>query len=254
VAEDLRAGKNIVIAGTGAKVSIGEAAARFAPVPSEEAPSDYVDRPELTGPLLARLLSNQPTPKGRAMISAVHGLGGIGKTTVARWLAWQPEIEQRFCDGRIWITLGNEPPDAIQVITGCVCQLVPTFNALPTIEAASSYLTSLLQDKSVLFVIDDVWQGKSVEVAKALMVPSPRSRFLLTTRFPELADDPDIRAEDYPLDIMSVDQAAELLIHVLGRNLNGDEEPRAKQLCKIVGGHPLALELAAARVKEGMIS
>jgi hypothetical protein len=196
------------------------------------------------------LLSDQPAPKGRAIISAVHGLGGIGKTTVARWLVWRPEIEQRFRDGRIWITLGNDPPDAIELITGCVGRLVPTFNALPTVEAASGYLTSLLQNKSVLFVIDDVWPGKSAQVAKALMVPSTRSRFLLTTRFPELADDPDIRAEDFPLDIMSVDQAVELMIHVLGRKLSTEEEPRAKQLCKIVGGHPLAIELAAARIKE----
>jgi hypothetical protein len=54
------------------------------------------------------------------MISAVHGLGGIGKTTVARWLVWRPEIEQRFRDGRIWVTLGNEALDAITIITDCV--------------------------------------------------------------------------------------------------------------------------------------
>src|SRR6202035_2541420 len=75
---------------------------RRVPTPSEQAPYDFVDRPELTSPLLAYLLSDEPVPTGRAVISAVHGLGGIGKTTVARWLVWRPEVEQRFLDGRIW--------------------------------------------------------------------------------------------------------------------------------------------------------
>lgn len=77
------------------------------PTPSEQAPVNYVDRPELTGSLLAHLLSEGPIPKGRAMISALHGLGGIGKTTIARWLVWLPEVESRFADGRLWVTLGN---------------------------------------------------------------------------------------------------------------------------------------------------
>jgi hypothetical protein len=253
-AENFKAGDSIVIAGAGANVSIGErSAARGVPAPSEQAPVDYVDRPELTGPLLTYLLSDEPAPKGRAIISAVHGLGGIGKTTVARWLVWRPEIEQRFRDGRVWVTLGGDSgaPDAIAVITDCVSQLDPTLKTKATVEGARADLAALLQDRSVLVVIDDVWPGKSAEVAKALMVPSPRSRFLLTTRFPLLADDPEIRAEDFAIDEMSVAQAAELISRALGRELSAAEQLHAERLCKIVGGHPLALELGASRIKEG---
>ena len=167
-------GENIVFVEAGAQVS-------RVPVPSEQAPKNYVDRPELAGPLLAYLLSDEPVQEGRAIISAVHGLGGIGKSTVARWLVWRPEIKERFRDGRIWVTLGNEPPDAITKINDCVSQLDPTFKTKATVEAARADLAALLQDSSVLFVIDDVCPGKSAEVAKALMVPSVRSRFLLTT-------------------------------------------------------------------------
>ena len=232
---------------------IGDRSAVPVPVPSEQAPLDYVDRPELTGPLLTYLLSEEPVPRGRAVISAVHGLGGIGKTTVARWLVWRPEIEHRFRDGRIWVTLGGEDdaPDAITIISDCVSQLEPTLKTKARFEAARADLAALLQDRSVLFVIDDVWPGKSAKVAKALMVPSPRSRFLLTTRFPQLADDPEIRAKDFPLDEMSVDQAAELINFELGRELSEAEQLDAEHLCEIVGGHPLALVLATACIKEG---
>jgi hypothetical protein len=86
-------------------------------VPSIQAPTEYVDRPEVTQALLTHLLDGQAV-SGHKMISAVHGLGGIGKTTIARWLVWRPEIERRFRDGRIWVTLGNEPPDALTIING----------------------------------------------------------------------------------------------------------------------------------------
>jgi hypothetical protein len=236
-----------------ATAAVGDRTTRLAPVPSEPAPVGYVDRPEFKGPLLAHLLKDEPTPKGRVMISVVHGLGGIGKTTVAQWLVWRPEIEQRFPDGRVWVTLGGESdaPDAITVVTDCVSQLDPALKTKATVEAARADLSALLQDRSVLFVIDDVWPGKSAEVAKAIVVPSPRSRFLLTTRFPQLADDPGIRAEDFPLDEMSFDQAVELIVRVLGRELTAAEQFDAERLWEVVGGHPLALELAAARIKEG---
>jgi NB-ARC domain len=220
------------------------------PSPSVQAPAEYVDRPELTQPLLTHLLGDQALA-GRTMISAVHGLGGIGKTTIAQWLVWRPEIEQRFRDGRIWVTLGREPPEALTIINDWVSQLNPEHKAKATLEAARSDLTTCLQNRSVLFVIDDVWPRRSAEVAKALLVASSRSCFLLTTRFSQLAGDPRIMATDFPLDQMSLAQAKQLITRALGRELRPGEERDTESLCTIVGGHPLALELAAARIKEG---
>jgi NB-ARC domain len=228
---------------------IGSISARVL-VPGVQAPTEYVDRPELTQPLLTHLLDGQAVT-GHAIISAVYGLGGIGKTTIARWLVWRPEIERRFPDGRIWITLGNEPPDALTIINDCVSQLDPALKAKATVEAARADLATLLRDRSILFVVDDVWPGRSADIAKALLVPSSHCRFLLTTRFSRLADDPAIGAMDFPLDEMSVDQAKELITHVLGREPSLEEEPLVERLCETVGGHPLALELAAARIREG---
>jgi len=51
---------------------------------------------------------------------------------------------------------------------------------------------------------------------------------------------------------MNVHQSKELISHALGREIRADEQPLAARLCEIVGGHPLALELAAARIEEGL--
>jgi hypothetical protein len=219
-------------------------------VPNVRAPAGYVHRPELTKPLLTHLLDGQAA-SGYAIISAVHGLGGIGKTTIARWLVWQPEIERRFRDGRIWITLGDDPPDALTIINDCVSHLDPALKTKATVEAARTDLATLLRDKSILLVVDDVWPGRSADIVKALLVPSSRSCFLLTTRFSQLADDPAIGAAEFLLDEMSADQAKQLIIYALGHELSVTEEPLVGGLCEVVGGHPLALELAAARIKEG---
>lgn len=192
IAQHLKAGHDIIIAAA----DLDKIRQARVLVPGVQAPAEYVDRPELTRPLLNHLLSDQALA-GRAMISAVHGLGGLGKTTIARWLVWRPEIEQRFRDGRIWVTVGNEPLDPLALVSDCVSQVDPSRQAKSSIEAARADLATLLQDRSILFVIDDVWLGKSLEVAKALLVPSIGSCFVITTRFSQLADDPDIRAKDF---------------------------------------------------------
>jgi hypothetical protein len=224
------------------------------PVSSEQAPADYVERPELTAPLLAHLLVDEPAPKGRAIISAVHGMGGIGKTTIASWLIRRPEVEQRFPDGRIWITLGEEPQDdALKIINDRMSQLDSAFKAKATEQVARDELAALLHSRSIVFVIDDVWPGQSAEIAKALIVPSPRSRFLLTSRFrlSELTDDRRLEAKEFELYKMSIGQGTELIVSTLGRELSGTEKALVEQLCEAVDGHPLALVLAAARIKRG---
>jgi NB-ARC domain len=137
------------------------------------------------------------------------------------------------------------------VVSDCVRQFDATMQVKATLEMARADLSALLRSKVALIVIDDVWPGKSAEVAKALLVPSLHSRFVLTTRFPQLAVDPEIKAEEYALDEMSFAQAEDLLTRTVGRGLTTHERQLAMRLCTLVGGHPMALELAAARIRGG---
>jgi len=39
----------------------------------------------------------------------LHGPGGFGKTTLAKDLCRDPEIQEAFDDGILWVTLGEQP-------------------------------------------------------------------------------------------------------------------------------------------------
>ena len=42
-------------------------------------------------------------------MTAIHGLGAVGKSTLATALAYDGDVQSRFCDGILWVTLGQEP-------------------------------------------------------------------------------------------------------------------------------------------------
>ena len=67
-------------------------------------PSHFVERPEVSQELKKRLLEKETNHSGTLVISAIHGLGGIGKTILAQALAYDRQVQERFCDGILWAT------------------------------------------------------------------------------------------------------------------------------------------------------
>lgn len=81
----------------------------LAPFHAPPLPGHLVPRPEVTETLKARLLNTNTANPGILVVSAIHGLGGIGKSTLAAALARDQDIQQRFPDGILWHTLGQQP-------------------------------------------------------------------------------------------------------------------------------------------------
>ena len=79
-------------------------------------PSYFVERPEVSDAIKAKLLSKEPNRNGVLVVSAIHGLGGIGKSTVAIALAHDEEIREYFCDGILWVILGQEPEKSPHIL------------------------------------------------------------------------------------------------------------------------------------------
>ena len=72
-------------------------------------PSYYVDRPDARNRLKSALLNEEFHTTGTLVISAIYGLGGIGKSVLASALAHEPEVQAKFPDGVLWVTLGQQP-------------------------------------------------------------------------------------------------------------------------------------------------
>ncbi|ELS04510.1 NB-ARC domain-containing protein, partial [Xenococcus sp. PCC 7305] len=204
-----------------------------------------MDRPEVSADLKQRLLADSNNHSGTLVISAIQGLGGIGKTILAQALAHDPQVQERFRDGILWATLGQQP-DILPLLQGWIVALKDYDYKPTTVKAASSHLNSLLYDKAVLLVIDDGWNTEDIEPFR---VGSGNCQVIITTRRADVAEEVD--AQLYSLDLMNEEQSLTLLARRLGRELAEEEKADAQDLAAAVGYLPIALDLAAARVARG---
>ncbi|MDJ0670294.1 MAG: NB-ARC domain-containing protein, partial [Microcystis sp. M53598_WE2] len=180
---------------------------------------------------------------GTLVISAIYGLGGIGKSTLAAALAQEKEVQAFFPDGIFWATLGQQP-DILSFLHGWI-QALGDYNFKPTgIDAASLHLRTLLADKKALLVVDDLW---NVEDIDPFRVAVNQCKLLVTTR-----EVPVKGAIRYDLNVMTESQSLALLRGYLKHELNLADQKQAKILAKIVGYLPLALELTAAQIEDGI--
>lgn len=204
-------------------------------------PSYYVDRPKYSQNLKARLLEKSSDPR-TLVVTAIHGLGSVGKSTLVTALVHDPEVQNHFNDGILWATLGQKP-NLLPLLSTWI-QALGDHNFKPTsVETASAHLGTLVYDKSVLLVIDDAWNS---EDAKVFSIGKGKCQVLVTTREEVIVD--TLNAQKYSLDVMTPSQSMELVTKKLGRELTDSEVQDAKAFAKEVGYLPLALELATAQV------
>ena len=211
-----------------------------APIP----PSSFIDRPEITGELKAILLD--AGEKQALVVSAIQGLGGIGKTALASFIAHDPAIQNRFKDGILWATLGQEP-DLQQWLNNWIQALGDFDFKSNNPDIASRHLQTLLRNRRTLMIVDDVWSEAD---ARFFLVGGRNCRIILTTRLRDIAQ--DVGAHLYEIGLLSEGQAIALIEARLRRELAGDERHSAREMVKAVGYLPLAVGLVAAQIGRGI--
>ena len=208
-------------------------------------PNPYVERPEASAAVKAKLIGQERSP-GTLVVSAIYGLGGIGKSVLATALAHDPEVQKRFPDGVLWATLGQQP-DLLSFLSGWIRELGDLDYKPTTVNEASGHLRTLLYDLKILLVVDDVWNPEHVEPFR---IGGQECCVLVTTREAIIPD-----AERYDMDVMSPEQALALLLEKARcQTLAAEDREQAEALAKEVGYLPLALELAGAQIADGFLT
>jgi NB-ARC domain/Domain of unknown function (DUF4062)/APAF-1 helical domain len=211
-------------------------------------PVNYVIREELLAEVRAALLGDSPevalTSGIKSQPTALHGMGGIGKSVMARALCDDPQVQAAFPDGILWTTLGQNPNleikmrEWIQALGGTIRETAPTVGSL------KANLASLLAERACLLIVDDVWLRKNAE---AFRVGGTHCRLLITTRDAELARELGARLQPVPL--MTVVEATQLLEEWADGALTDANPALKEQTVNRLGCLPLAVKLAGAQLK-----
>jgi hypothetical protein len=147
------------------------------PMMAPESPADFVKRPREFGPLKAKLLD----AKGDAVAitAALKGAGGYGKTTLAKALAHNEDIQSAFYDGILWVELGERPENLLSILSDLVEILTGERPGVETLNGAATKLGEALGDRRILLVIDDVWREQDL---RPFLQGGRNTTRLITTR------------------------------------------------------------------------
>ena len=197
------------------------------------------------------LLHEKLQQSNTVAISALAGMGGVGKTELATQYARQYEAD--YPGGICWLNASRDTNLATEIIQ-FYQRYVDNQREIPQ-ESGGRQLTVFEQaiwcwknwqpDKGlVLVILDDVMDLSSCQ---QLLPTNNRFRLLITTRIRNL--DPNI-VEEISLDVLSLDKSIELLSALVGKRLVEGEIQTAAELCQWLGYLPLGLYLVGRYVAD----
>src|SRR5262245_37775158 len=123
-------------------------------------PPDFVQRAVEFDALKKQLLDAEGDAV--AITAALRGAGGYGKTTLAKKLAHDPDIQDAYFDGILWVELGEKPENPLSKVSDLIKGLTGEPPGLETIDAAASALGEALGDRRILMVVDDAWRERDL--------------------------------------------------------------------------------------------
>ncbi|WP_208630420.1 tetratricopeptide repeat protein [Amycolatopsis kentuckyensis] len=184
---------------------------------------------------LAQLESTVAGAGGRAVVVAVHGLGGVGKSTLAARFA---ELHtDRF--SLVWWITADSPAAMETGLAELAAALAPETAVLPSEQRVELGVRWLATHEDWLLVLDNVTSSQDVagllsRVRTGTVVITSRRRSGWRT------------GETVALDVLTDDEAVQLLAGIVRPEWPEADLADADRLCGELGWLPLAVEQAAA--------
>jgi hypothetical protein len=205
-------------------------------------PAQFVARGEVIDHIRRRLLG--PLDPYSIRFEVLHGLGSVGKSTIAKALCHSAEINAHFSDV-LWTEVGLEP-EPVQSLAQLVMALGESQFQPSSIWEASEHLRGRLVGRRPLIVLDNVWDPQDVKP----FAVAPGSTILITTRRVAVSD--GIGGHVTTIPPMNQSESIHLLETWIGRALHQHEHEPAGQLVTAIDHLPLALQLCGSLLSRGL--
>ncbi|MFE7649366.1 AfsR/SARP family transcriptional regulator [Streptomyces phaeoluteigriseus] len=182
------------------------------------------------------------------VISAIGGMAGVGKTTLA--VHWAHRVADRFPDGQLYVNLrGYDPSGAVmeagEAVRGFLDALgVPPDRIPHGVDAQAALYRGVLAGRRILLVLDNARDSDHV---RPLLPGSPGCLTLVTSRDALSGLVAAHGAHSLTLRPFDTGQARDLLVRRLGAARVGAEPGAADEITALCAGLPLALACVAAR-------
>ncbi|MCW8375485.1 AfsR/SARP family transcriptional regulator [Streptomyces justiciae] len=203
--------------------------------------------PDFTGraSFVAELGEVLASSEGRVMaVSALAGIGGVGKTTLAVHVAHQ--ARSAFPDGQLYVDLqgaGQRAAEPETVLGAFLRALGTADSAIPdSLEERAALYRSVLDGRRVLVLLDNARDAAQVRP----LLPGTEGCAALVTSRVRMVDLAGAHLVD--LDVMSPDEALQLFTRIVGEERVASEREAALDVVAACGFLPLAIRIAASRL------
>ncbi|TCC35576.1 ATP-binding protein [Kribbella speibonae] len=192
-----------------------------------------------------KLFLSGESRQGVVVISALAGMGGIGKTALGVHVAHR--VADQFPDGQLYLNLRGfgpgEPMTAAEALGRLLGSLgVQVGDSPSSVDEIAARYRSVLAGRRMLVFLDNAATASQV----LPLLPGTSTCAVLITGRRALTNLPG--AAHLALDALPESEALSLLAQVVGDERTASDPVNARAVVRLCGGLPLALRIAGARL------